>query len=183
MVYIMIGAMAFVFLLLFDIFSLHGKVVSKYISVVIGLGLITFSTLKLVIKDVSWDVFSLFSNLYGLLAIIFFVLLVYSVVFEVGIINTYKNNPKPQLVTTGTYGLVRHPGVIWLFFVYLFTALYFANIILLIAGIVWTFVNVIYVLIQEQIILPKLFSNYKEYQNSTPMILPTLQSFKKFIKQ
>jgi protein-S-isoprenylcysteine O-methyltransferase Ste14 len=183
MLYILTGAVGFVFLLLFDICSLHGKNKAKYASMLIGLGLIGYSTFKLVIQDYTWSIFSPFSSLYGLLAIIFFLLLIYSVVLEVGVLNTYKSNPEPQLVTTGTYGLVRHPGVIWLFFVYLFTSLYFANIIIFIAGVVWTIVNIIYVLIQEQIILPKLFSNYKEYQNSTPMIVPTLQSFKKFIKQ
>ena len=107
-------------------------------------------------------------------------LLIYSVFIEVGG-NTYKKFAEPQLVTDGTYSLVRHPGVIWLFLAYFFLAIFNENSYLLVTAITWTFANTIYVIIQEKYVLVRLFPNYDEYIKTTPMVIPNYISMKKFI--
>ena len=97
-------------------------------------------------------------------------------------LNTYqKKFAEPQLVTDGTYSLVRHPGVIWLFLAYFFLAIFNENSYLLVTAITWTFANTIYVIIQEKYVLVRLFPNYDEYIKTTPMVIPNYISMKKFI--
>lgn len=118
-----------------------------------------------------------------LIMIIFFMgVLMYSIVIEVGV-KTYQADPEHRLVTTGTYALVRHPGVIWLLIIFLLTALYYANLYLLAAGLVWTAINICYVIIQEKMILEKIFTEYNRYKKETPMIIPSFKSIIKFKNQ
>lgn len=113
----------------------------------------------------------------GFLTIVFLFLLVYSVGIEVN----KKRDEKDKLLTTGTYALTRHPGVIWFLLYYVFGALMFANMTILIAGIIWSFVNVIYVLLQEKVIFNKIFDNYDMYIKTTPMLFPTVKSVKRCV--
>ena len=114
----------------------------------------------------------------GFLTSIFFALLVYSVLIEVNL----NKKKADKLITSGTYALTRHPGVLWLLFYYIFGALLFANIELLIAGIVWSIANIFYVYLQEKLVFHKIFNNYDLYAITTPMLLPNIKSAKKCIK-
>jgi len=114
----------------------------------------------------------------GLFTLIFLFLLVYSVVIEVN----KKREEDEKLITTGTYALTRHPGVIWFLLYYLFGSILFANYDILIAGLVWSIANVIYVLLQEKLVFNKIFDNYDVYTKTTPMLLPNITSIRKCIK-
>ena len=180
MLYIALGVAGFVCFLLFDILSMYGKVIGKYLFVLMGTGLIVFSTIRIIADSSMIAVFSI-TRIIGLfLAILFALLLVYSVFIEVGL-NTYKKVAEPGLVTNGTYSLVRHPGVVWLFLAYFFASIYFQNNYLLLTAFIWTAVNTVYIIIQERFILIKLFKEYDTYITSTPMIIPNYSSLKKFI--
>jgi protein-S-isoprenylcysteine O-methyltransferase Ste14 len=102
------------------------------------------------------------------------------VFIEVGL-QTYDAEATHRLVTDGTYSLVRHPGVIWLFLTYVFAALYFTNYWLLVTAFVWTLVNTMYIVLQERLILRKLFHNYDTYIASTPMVIPSIRSMRRFM--
>lgn len=180
MLFVGIGVFGFLSLLLFDFMSIKDRIFVKYLFAILGLGLIVFSTIELLNFKSDFDISSTIQIISLVLAIIFMMLLIYSVFIEVGG-NTYKKIAEPQLVTNGTYSLVRHPGVIWLFLTIFFLALYSENVYLLISAITWTFVNTIYVVIQEKYIFIRLFPTYDDYMKTTPMIIPNYRSIKKFI--
>ncbi|AIO18924.1 hypothetical protein KQ51_01045 [Candidatus Izimaplasma bacterium HR1] len=180
MLYILIGAFGFIALLVFDLMSLKNQVFFKYFFAFLGLALIIFSTFELVSYNADLFINSYLRIASLLFAVIFMVLLVYSVFIEVGG-NSYQKFAEPKLVTNGTYSLVRHPGVIWLFLAYIFLALFSQNSYLLLSAIIWTTVNTIYVIVQEKYILVKIFPNYSEYIKSTPMVIPNYLSVKRFI--
>lgn len=178
--YLFIGAIGFVLLLVFDIFSLHQKNYWKYLFGISGFLMIFLSSILIVMH---YSYFLEIKNVYRFMSLIFslafLILLIYSVFIEVGK-NTYQVENKPKLVTSGTYALSRHPGVLWMLLFYIFGALFFQNLLAIYAALIWTFVNIIYVSIQERFIFHKLFDNYDKYRKSTPMILPTIESIEKF---
>ncbi len=178
MIYLGLGVLGFVMLLLFDICSLFEKSIVKYFFGVSGFSIIIISTV-LIVRINSDITFSFSFRIISLtIAILALLLLIYSVFIEVGK-NTYQYKNKSRLITTGTYALSRHPGVLWFLFVYLFGAIYFQNYFVLYAGLTWTVINILYVSIQERYIFSKLFDNYGNYIQSTPMILPSYQSIEK----
>lgn len=180
MLFIGIGIIGFISLLIFDLMSIKNFIFRKYFFALLGLTLIIYSTVELVVIKNDFlinDIFRFFSLL---CAVVFMALLIYSVFIEVGG-NTYKKLAEPKLVTDGTYSLVRHPGVIWLFLAYFFLALYYENSYLLFTAITWTFANTIYVIIQEKLVLVRLFPTYENYIKTTPMVIPSYLSIKKFI--
>lgn len=182
MEFIFIGIIGFISMLLFDIFSMIGKNALKYLFGIIGVAVIIISTGFILYEDIQIK-FSggvIISNF--LFLIIFGCLLFYSLFFEVGVMSTYGKNNKPSLVTKGTYGLVRHPGVIWLLIVFINLYFIFGNELIIYTGITWTLVNVVYVYIQEKFIFEKIFIEYKEYKKVTPMIIPTFNSIKTTFK-
>ena len=76
----------------------------------------------------------------------------------------------------GMYGLCRHPGVLW-----------FAGAYLCMWGMVggWKqgiyfflmiFWNYLYIIFQDLWTFPRTFFNYKEYQQSTPFLIPNRKS-------
>ena len=126
----------------------------------------------------------LFAHIAGwILAPIFFFLLMYSLFFEIPFKKTYmKAGTGDALVTTGTYALVRHPGVLWLSF--------FIAGVLLITGSrklffifpVLVSMDIVYVVIQEKYYFTKIFGDrYREYQMIVPMLFPSVHSVKRCI--
>ena len=180
MIYIIAGLIGFVFFLIFDFLSLKNRIFSKYLFAFSGLALIIYSTVKIIKLPTDRVVNEYFQIISLFLAILFLALLIYSVFIEVGV-KTYRKIAEHSLITNGTYTLVRHPGVIWLFLAYFFGSIYFENSYLVITAIIWTVVNTIYIILQEKFILKKIFKNYSEYIKETPMIIPNITSFRKFI--
>ena len=180
MLYTMIGVFGFVCFLLFDLLSLRQHVLGKYVFLLLGIGLIGYASFHLIAFETSFVIPYPIRMVSLILAVMFTLLLVFSVFIEVGL-NTYEPQAKPHLVTSGTYGLVRHPGVIWLFLAYGFAALFFSSWWLLITAVVWTFVNTLYIVLQERLVLQKLFLEYDKYVSSTPMVIPTFASVRRFI--
>ncbi len=179
MLFIVIGVFGFISLLLFDLMSLNKQVFFKYFFALFGLSLIVYSTIELIALKENLLISNSFRIISLLFAVFFMALLIYSVFIEVGG-NTYKKIAEPRLVTNGTYSLVRHPGVIWLFLAIFFLAVFEENSYLLITAFAWTFTNTLYVVFQEKFVLVRIFPNYSEYIKTTPMIIPNYLSLKKF---
>lgn len=114
---------------------------------------------------------------FGVGALIFLVLLVYTLFFALPFEETYLEENKERLAyTEGVYGLCRHPGVLWFAGVYLCLwgvsgelsqGIYFISII---------FWNYLYVVFQDVWTFPKTFTNYNEYKQKTPFLLPNRRS-------
>jgi protein-S-isoprenylcysteine O-methyltransferase Ste14 len=179
--YLLIGIIGFALLLVFDILSLHNKNYSKYLFGVSGFLMILVSSILIVINYSHFLTIDSTVRFIGLgFAIASFALLIYSVFIEVGK-KTYQVENEHALVTSGTYALTRHPGVLWMLLLYIFGAIFFQNLLAIYAALIWTFVNIIYVSIQERFIFHKIFDNYDKYRESTPMILPNFESIEKFM--
>lgn len=112
----------------------------------------------------------------GLLPLSLF-LLAYSFFLEIPFAKTYAQaGTSGQLVTTGTYGLVRHPGVIW-YALFLLALLFVTrSVTLLVATPLWVLLNILYVVLQERFFFDKMFPGYPEYRRQTPMLIPTGKS-------
>ena len=110
-------------------------------------------------------------------------LLFYSLFVELPFSATYRNShDTPHLVTTGTYALVRHPTVAWyaLFIVSLLLA--FQAKPLLLALPLWIALDVLWVVLQERLVLGKVLPGYEQYRQATPMLIPNRRSVAVFLK-
>lgn len=88
-----------------------------------------------------------------------------------------------QLVTTGTYALARHPGVIWFTFALIFTALATRSKRLLLASPLMVAGDVGHVAFQDRYVLPEVFGDaYERYRRTTPFLVPTSRSVRRFIR-
>jgi protein-S-isoprenylcysteine O-methyltransferase Ste14 len=135
------------------------------------------SSINIILNGETYNIPMFVRVLSGIVAVAFLILLIYSVLIEVN----KKRSEKEKLLTTGTYALSRHPGVIWFLFYYIFGSVLFANTEILVAGIIWSITNIIYVLLQEKLVFNKLFENYDKYRKTTPMLFPTIKSIKRFM--
>jgi len=180
--YILIGTMAFVFFFFFDIYTLKNEVVKKKIFGVMGLVPFIYSAIMV---TVSWDKID-FPLPLRIVAFVLWLgvtfLLIYSLFLELPFVKTYgRMQHNNELVSTGTYALCRHPGVLWFGFLFLFLFATTGSVLLIPAGIIWTCVDVLYVYLQEKLFFYKIFPGYKAYMKNTPMLIPTKASIKKCI--
>ena len=180
MEYVFTGALAFVFLFLYDVYTLKNEGSKKKAFGLLGIILLLFSGVMATVTSQK----VLFPTGVRISAWILFgvsaILLVYSLFVELPFVKTYgKNTHSSSLVDTGTYALCRHPGVLWfglMFFFYYFAtgAKYMIS-----AGIIWTALDVLHVYLQEVYFFPRMFPEYKTYMTTTPMLIPSGKSIRK----
>ena len=110
--------------------------------------------------------------------------LFFSLFLEIPLRRTYlSQGASDTLIKSGTYALVRHPGVIWYTLFLIALLLISRSRLLLIATPIWVFMDVLYVFIQEKFYFPQMFPGYEEYKKETPMLIPTRRSFRRFLSQ
>jgi protein-S-isoprenylcysteine O-methyltransferase Ste14 len=174
---ILLGVAGFGLLLAADFCGIRKYCKRQNLLAFFGTSLIVISSIIILYSGRTFDLAFALRLMFGLLGLVFLAILIYSVLIEVKSDTPVEKN----LVTTGTYALSRHPGVLWLFCYYVFGSFFFGNIDILIAGVVWTFVNVIYVIVQENFVFNKIFKNYQQYKETTPMLLPNFKSIRRCI--
>ena len=120
---------------------------------------------------------------FGIGALFFLGLLIYTLFFALPFEETYcKENKLRAAYTEGVYGLCRHPGVLW-----------FAGAFLCMWGMLggWRpgiyfglmiFWNYLYIIFQDLWTFPRTFFNYREYQQSTPFLIPNGKSIRVCMK-
>ncbi|HVO37538.1 MAG TPA: hypothetical protein VMV03_00785 [Spirochaetia bacterium] len=117
------------------------------------------------------------------LAGLFFLLLVWSLFIEIPFLSAYvESRGSRRLVTSGTYALCRHPGVLWLGG--LIAGMFLASGALLLAPafLVWIGLDFLLVYLQERLFFLRLFGpDYRKYQREVPMVIPTLGSLQRCI--
>lgn len=176
MEFIILGILGFVLLFGSDICGIRNKsCMLRNFLAFFGVIYITLGSVMLILLGNTFEVSMSVRIIAGLFTALFLFLLIYSVLIEV----TKNKEQDDKLITTGTYALSRHPGVIWFMFYYIAGSILFGNIDILIAGLIWSFGNIIYVIMQERFIFKKLFYSYEEYIETTPMLLPNIRSIKK----
>lgn len=181
MIFVIIGAVGFVILFFFDLAALKKVRFLKTVIWIVGYGLIAYS-LNVIIRRGAQFVIPTSIKITGIVfSTIFTILLIYSLLIEIPFKRTYLDKGAgSKLITTGTYALVRHPGVLWfiLFLIGLFLAT--GSRILLIATPVWWFMDILYVVIQDKYYFPKQFGDaYKKYQKEVPLLIPNKVSIKR----
>ncbi len=180
---VLYAVIGFCILFFFEKVSLKKVRFFKQAIFVVGNALVFLSVLLSCFKSEYFNI-PFFAHIVGwVITPVFFVLLMYSLFFEIPFKKTYmKAGTGDVLVTTGTYALVRHPGVLWL--------TVFLTGMLLITGsrmLVFTIpvivsMDVVYVAIQEKYYFIKIFGEeYREYQKTVPMLFPSVYSIKRCV--
>ena len=77
--------------------------------------------------------------------------------------------------------MCRHPGVLFLAGFYLFLSLGLGKPFMLLAGTVYTGMNLLYILLQDRYTFPCLFEGYDDYRKETPYLIPDADSIRKCI--
>ncbi|MGQ9614898.1 MAG: hypothetical protein ACUVWJ_00685 [Spirochaetota bacterium] len=114
------------------------------------------------------------------LAMLFFILIIYSNFVEIGIKSPYSINQR-SAYTRGTYSIVRHPGFLWFLFLMILVILIYKNRELTVIAISMICMNLALILIEDILIFPKIFINYKDYKKSVPFIIPGLNIIRRRI--
>lgn len=105
------------------------------------------------------------------LAVVFTIFTVYALFFALPA-KTYSDTGELPVVSSGLYGLCRHPAC-WPFaLVFVFLYLAFGGKWLFIAMLLYPALNVAYVAIQDRFIFPKFIRGYDEYRASVPFLIP-----------
>ncbi len=175
----LLGALALGIFVGFDAASLARRAFLKRVILIVtgtlfffALARILASPARLPLPTWSVPVGWLFSTLGG-------GLLIYSLAVEIPFQRTYLAPDAPsQLVTTGTYALTRHPGVLWLGLLLCGLLLVSRSRPLLIATPLWLAIDVLYVWLQDRFFFPRQFPDYGRYQRQTPMLWPNRRSLR-----
>ncbi|NDL68107.1 hypothetical protein [Anaerotalea alkaliphila] len=113
------------------------------------------------------------------LAVLFLALLLYTLFFALPFKETYLRQGEGKPVhDRGIYGLCRHPGWLWM------TGLHFSlwgglgTGRLLFAAVVFSSLNLLYVLFQDHWTFPRTFGDYERYKRQTPFLIPSCSSIR-----
>jgi len=98
--------------------------------------------------------------------------LIYTLFFALPFRDTYTEAEQVPVVSTGVYGLCRHPGF-WPFLtLYWSLWLAFRGPWLLAAAVVFPLCNGLYIYIQDRWIFPQYIHGYDEYRRAVPFLIP-----------
>lgn len=179
MLYVSIGSISFLFFVLSDLNEILFQ--RKILCVSFPFGCLTLAcatTLMILFKPADLNLSPPWILLAGLVAIVSFTLLI----FSLSVVHGKQEHQQPNLQNKkllydrGLYAMCRHPGVLFFALFYLSFALALERTILLWAGCFFSILNIAYSLYQDRSILPKLLADYDRYHNRTPFLIPTADS-------
>lgn len=180
MTFVFMGIMAFILFLLYDINSIIMK--NKLINYCffLGVALLMTATMGIIISSrgqIAAGVLRIV--LFGTVAAVFLILLVYTLFFALPFKDTYTDKDAARKVCkSGVYALCRHPGVLWFTGFYLFLGLSVNLPLLLIAAFLFSLLNLFYVIFQDKWTFIKTFQDYDQYKIETPFLIPNPNSLK-----
>lgn len=183
MLYIIIGAIGFVVVHLFDLVALKRIPRLKPVIWCIGSGLLIYSLVMICrypVKIVlpAWSTWLG----WGMLAVSAS-LLIHSLFISLPFRKTYVDTGVgDKLVKTGLYALVRHPGIMWFPLFMLSLIPISRSSLLLIAAPTFIALDIVLVVIQDRLIFGRMFHGYDSYRRETPMLLPNRKSFGAFLR-
>ena len=109
--------------------------------------------------------------------------LLYTLFFALPFEATYQAQDLGRLVyDRGVYALCRHPCVLFFFGLYLFLGLAALPSGLLIRGMVFSGLNLLYVVFQDRVTFPRTFCDYGSYRTRVPFLIPTGRSVRQAIR-
>lgn len=177
----LMGFLGFGLYLLYDIDSFTGLWRPLKLGFLIGTVLIGVSTLLQFVAAWRQQAFSDWWDIpllvLGLLAL---AALIYCLFFALPFDATYTNPEQGRRVyTCGAYALCRHPGILCFFAMYLFWGLAALPTGFLWCGMTFSVLNLAYAWFQDRVTFPKTFCDYESYRESTPFLLPTVNSLRR----
>jgi protein-S-isoprenylcysteine O-methyltransferase Ste14 len=181
--HIVMGLMAFLLAPAFELVSIKGVRGGKQI-----IGLASLGLWGLAIRGVCADprrfaVSTWLSVLAWITLVLSAMLLFYSLFIEIPFKQTYHSpGSGQQLVTTGTYALTRHPGVLWFAVLMPSLAVVSGSRLALLATPVWVAADVLYAWVQDRYLFPAMFPGYEEYRQVVPMLTPTRASLRRCLR-
>jgi len=147
----------------------------------VGVALLVFSTVTIYFnKNSEFIVPIYFKIIFLVFAFISACIMFYALFGALPFNSTYVSGQGNQVIDTGLYALCRHPGVWGFFFTYLFLFLASGKLMMLYATVLWTFMDIIHVWVQDRYFFPKTLIGYSEYQKTTPFLLFNKESFRRF---
>lgn len=184
MIYIFMGLIAFILFILYDVNSIIIKNKLLKCCFFAGIMLLIAATAGIIVT--SWN--SLKINIlrmisFGILALLFFLLLIYTLFFAIPFKKTYiQSTDSSKLCKSGVYALCRHPGVLWFMGFYAFLGLALWIPLLFTAAVIFSALNIIYVLFQDRWTFVKSFEEYDRYKSNTPFLIPSRNSIMSCLK-
>lgn len=177
-----LGTLGYIMYFLYDVNSILWK--NKWMQKLFGCGTLTlFAGTMLAMIRYGTPIENLLQKICIFTAIVFFLLLIYSLFFALSFSETYRKNELGRnAYTNGVYALCRHPGVLWLGGLYLslwgITGNFSGGFFFL--AMIWY--DFLYIMVQDFWTFPHTFCNYEAYRTSTPFLLPTPASIRKCIR-
>ncbi len=178
MIFGVIGCLAFGLFVVYDINSVNRNHrifhslfgVGCFLFLISNIGLLSHYFTRQYLKSVK-------SVIFVLLAIVFLALLIYTLFFALPFQETYiKEEGQPKVYDKGMYALCRHPGVLWLFFFYIFSSMAMRSREMIMWGCIYSVLNLCYVIFQDYYTFEKCFSDYTKYKTYTPFLIPNRKS-------
>jgi protein-S-isoprenylcysteine O-methyltransferase Ste14 len=183
MLYIIIGAVGFTVVHIFDLVALKKIPRLKPVIWSVGSGILIYALVMICLSPEKLVVPAWFTGLGWGVLVLSASLLIHALFISLPFRKTYiDRGVGDKLVDRGVYALVRHPGVIW------FTLLMLALIpvarsrLLLIAAPVFIALDIVLVIIQDKFLFGRMFPGYGAYRQETPMLLPSRRSVNIFLR-
>ncbi len=175
--YILVGVLGFVAGYFFELASLKRVAIAKPLLGIAAASLLAYSTVMVSLDSERFWLPGWLQVAGWLLLPVSTFLLVYSLLLELPFLSTYRVQDRgPHLVTRGTYALVRHPTVPWYVLLLLSLLLVSRAELLLLAFPIWVSLDVAWIVLQERLLLDRVFPEYGAYRRSTPMLIPNRRS-------
>lgn len=178
------GIVAFVVLSVYDLAALRGAGRLKHLVAVVGVTLLAVGFVTIATSGASLGLAPVLRIAGLVLCAAFGALLIYSLFIEIPFRRTYAGaGPPDSLVTTGTYGLCRHPGVLWFIGGLAGFAMATDSRLALAAVPIWGGLDIAYAFLQDRYYFPKIFGTaYRHYQRRVPFLVPTRQSLVRCVR-
>ena len=141
----------------------------------------------LLAASTGWSIWANFPEAFGLLNILFLAaavffafLMIWALFFSFPSAPAYvETSTEREAFTGGMYALCRHPGVVW--FCFLYCCLIPGAGFPAVPALLYCVMNVLLALMEDVWIFPRVFTNYREYKQRTPFLIPTPGSFRMWI--
>jgi protein-S-isoprenylcysteine O-methyltransferase Ste14 len=176
------GCAGFLCLLAFDFAASRGLAALKWTCFILAVALFGYGLAGVLLAPGRLAFPAALRAAAGLPAAAFLFLLVVSTLVELPL-RQVLGGGRMVLVDTGTYALVRHPGVLWFLLFHLSLFGVSGAPALLAAAVLWTAFNAGLAAAEELLFLPRMFGpSYRLYQRSVPFLIPTAASIRRCVR-
>lgn len=178
--YSIIGAFSYILFYIYDINEI--KKFHKILKGTFILGLIIQigATIGIIFDNLEYFKISIWGIAIAIFGITF---LIYALFFALPFKETYiKIGEKRTVYSKGLYAMSRHPGVIFYIIFYFGLVILQPNILTISTYIIWSLLNIGYIIFQDLWTFPRAFDDYHKYRQNTPFLIPTIKSIKSSIK-